>query len=191
MEPLVPLSDEDKRVLLKTARMALEVTVGLRQQNDLDALRTIDIAGGAFVTIWRSGTSSKELRGCIGRVLSDEPLSKTIVRMTAEAARKDPRFPPVGKEELPELLVEISVLSVPRRGRPEDVQPGVHGVLLRSGTRSGLLLPQVATERDWDRETFLDHCCLKAGLKTGCWKGESVELSLFTATVFDESSLRV
>ncbi len=185
------LSDADKRLLLATSRLSLEVTLGTRPPEELDTLEIVPDAGGAFVTIWRLEGSERHLRGCIGRIVSPESLSKTVVRMTAEAATKDPRFPPVTAEELSGLLLEVSVLSVPAEAKPGDVVPGEHGIILRRGPRSGLLLPQVASERGWDRETFLDHGCLKAGLKPGCWRDELVRLSVFTASVFDESSLLV
>ncbi len=183
------LSDADKRLLLATSRLSLEVTLGTRPPVELDTLRVVPEPGGAFVTIWRLEGSERHLRGCIGRIISDEALTKTVVKMTAEAATKDPRFPPVSVEELPGLLLEVSVLSVPAEAKPEDVVAGEHGIILQRGPRSGLLLPQVASERGWGRETFLDHGCLKAGLKPGCWRDELVRLSIFTATVFDESSL--
>lgn len=185
------LSDDEKRLLLATARLSLEVTLGTRPPAELDTLGIVGEPGGAFVTIWRLGEPERRLRGCIGKIVTEEPLSKTVVKMTAEAGTKDPRFPPVTADELPELLLEVSVLSVPEPATPEEVIPGEHGIILRRGPRTGLLLPQVATERGWDRETFLDHGCLKAGLKPGCWKDELVSLSIFTATVFDESSLPV
>jgi uncharacterized protein len=183
------LSDADKRLLLATARLSLEVTLGTRPPAELDTLDVVGEPGGVFVTIWRLEGAERRLRGCIGKIIAEEALSKTVVKMTAEAATKDPRFPPVTADELPELLIEVSILSIPEPAAPEDVIPGEHGIILRRGPRTGLLLPQVATERDWDRETFLDHGCLKAGLKPGCWKDELVSLSIFTATVFDESSL--
>lgn len=183
------LSDDDKRLLLATARLSLEVVLGTRPPGELDTLRAVSDSGGAFVTIWRLEGDKRNLRGCIGKIIAEEALSKTVVKMTSEAATKDPRFPPVTADELPELLLEVSVLSVPEPATPEDVVPGAHGIILRRGPRTGLLLPQVATERGWDRETFLDHGCLKAGLKPGCWNDEQVGLSIFTATVFDESSL--
>ncbi len=183
------LSDADKRLLLATARLSLEATLGTRPPAELDTLSVVREPGGAFVTIWRIEGGERHLRGCIGKIIAEEALSKTVVKMTAEAATKDPRFPPVTADELPELLLEVSVLSVPEPATPEDVVPGKHGIILRRGPRTGLLLPQVASERGWDRETFLDHGCLKAGLKPGCWKDEPAGLSIFTATVFDESSL--
>lgn len=185
------LSDIQKRLLLATARLSLETTVGHPDAVVIEALDRVPEPGGAFVTIWKTQDGERQLRGCIGRIISDAPLSETVAQMAAEAATRDPRFPPVTPAELPQLLLEVSVLSVPVEARPEDVVPGEHGIILRRGPRTGLLLPQVASERGWDRETFLDHGCMKAGLKPGCCRDELVSLSVFTATVFDEASLGV
>ena len=89
-------------------------------------------------------------------------------------------------EELPDLYVEISLLGALEPIAPEDVQLGVHGLVLRHRGRSGLLLPQVPVELDWDRQTFLDHTCVKAGLPAGSWNHPDAELLGFTATVFGE-----
>jgi AmmeMemoRadiSam system protein A len=139
---------------------------------------------GAFVSL-KTRTRGR-LRGCIGHVEGDQPLVATIRRVAVAAATEDPRFPPVTLEELDTLRLEISVLSPLEPIRPEDVEVGVHGLLLRHRGRSGLLLPQVAVAQDWDRETFLDHTCRKAGLPPGSWRDPQCELLGFTAVVFAE-----
>jgi uncharacterized protein (TIGR00296 family) len=95
------------------------------------------------------------------------------------------------REELPDIEIEISVLSPLERVRdPLLVKPGIHGVLIRQGMRTGLLLPQVATERYWDRETFLRHTCLKAGIAPDAWRDSSTEIEVFTALVFNEDQFK-
>jgi AmmeMemoRadiSam system protein A len=139
---------------------------------------------GAFVTLRTRG--SGELRGCIGHVEADQPLVSTVRRMAVAAATQDPRFPLVTREELDTLQLEISVLSSLSSIRPEEVEVGRHGLLLRFRGRSGLLLPQVPVAQRWDRETFLDHTCRKAGLPPDTWRDPACELLAFTAIVFGE-----
>ncbi len=138
--------------------------------------------GGAFVTLHKYG----ELRGCIGTFQAEKPLYLVVKEMALSAAFNDPRFPPLSTEELPEVEIEISVLSPLARGKPEEVEVGRHGIYLIKGIFRGVLLPQVAVEHGWDRETFLDHVCLKAGLPPGCWRDPETEIYLFTAEVFSE-----
>jgi hypothetical protein len=106
--------------------------------------------------------------------------------MAVAAATEDGRFEPVTAKELPELRLEISALGPMLPVRPEDVQVGRQGLLISHQGRRGVLLPQVPVEHGWNRETFLDHTCLKAGLLPGSWQEEGVELLGFTAEVFGE-----
>src|SRR5256712_14120797 len=106
--------------------------------------------------------------------------------MGVAAATQALRFPPVAVEELPGLAVEISVLTPAEPIAPEQVQPGIHGVVVRHGGRSGLLLPQVATDHGWDRQTFLEYTCLKAGLPRDAWRDPGAILLAFTAIVLRE-----
>lgn len=141
---------------------------------------------GAFVTIKSHG----RLRGCIGHVEGIKPLYETIVEMAKAAATQDPRFSPVTENELPDLQLEISVMTpLQRIDNPEDIQVGVHGILMRQGFRSGLLLPQVATEHEWDRTTFLEHTCRKAGLPRDAWNDPKTEIYVFGAQVFHETEI--
>ncbi len=117
--------------------------------------------------------------------------TRSLIETVREAARasafNDPRFPPLQASELGEIGIEISVLSPLRRvASVEEVRVGVHGVMLRNGLYSGLLLPQVATEYGWDRETFLTHTCYKAGLPADCWRSDETEIEVFSAVVFSE-----
>ncbi len=136
-------------------------------------------------------TGEHALRGCIGHVVASQPLEATVRDSAIAAAFRDPRFAPVTLSELDDITVEISVLSPLRTvSSPQEVEPGKHGVMLSGSGRSGLLLPQVATEQNWDRETFLTHCCYKAGLSGDCWQHPETEIQVFTATVCTETELK-
>ncbi|MFQ6096201.1 MAG: AmmeMemoRadiSam system protein A [Armatimonadota bacterium] len=137
---------------------------------------------GAFVTLHKRG----ELRGCIGLIEAVKPLYRSVIEMARSAALNDPRFPPVSPSEVDEIDVEISVLSPLRKiERVEEIQVGRHGLLVRKGYQSGLLLPQVATEYGWDRQTFLEHTCQKALLPRDAWK-QGADIYTFEAFVFGE-----
>ena len=115
----------------------------------------------------------------------NQPLYRTVAATASAAAFEDPRFQPVTPAEAPELKVEISILSALLAIAPEDVVPGKHGLVVTSGSRRGLLLPQVPLEWGWDRETFLTQTCLKAGLAPDAWL-RGAQLHAFTAEVFAE-----
>lgn len=138
--------------------------------------------GAVFVTLHKGGA----LRGCIGHLGWDEPFADTIPRCAIAASSDDPRFPAVTADEVPQLTIEISVLSPlePIQG-PADVEAGRHGLVVEQGWRRGLLLPQVATEWRWDAETFLTQTCHKAGLPLDAWK-RGATLFRFEAEVFSE-----
>ncbi|MFI5207145.1 MAG: AmmeMemoRadiSam system protein A [Gemmatimonadales bacterium] len=138
---------------------------------------------GAFVTLYRG----EELRGCLGRLEADQPLGQVVAEMAVAAARDDPRFPPVSADEVQDLTIEISVLTEPKPARPEGVEVGRDGVIVRKGARQGVLLPQVATEYDWDRETLLTMVCRKAGLPDHAWRDRRAELLVFQAEVITEA----
>jgi AmmeMemoRadiSam system protein A len=136
---------------------------------------------GAFVTINKRG----QLRGCIGYIEGHGPLYKTIEEMAEAAAFRDPRFNPVTEKELPDLEIEISVLTPLKRITDvNEIEVGKHGIYMKKGWYSGLLLPQVATEYGWDRQTFLEHTCQKAGLPTTAWKDKNAEIYIFSADIF-------
>ncbi|MBI4652001.1 AmmeMemoRadiSam system protein B [Candidatus Desantisbacteria bacterium] len=138
---------------------------------------------GAFVTI----TENHNLRGCIGTFVSDKPLYNTIVEMAVSSAAKDPRFPSLAKEELKDISIEISVLSELKRIKNVDeIKVGTHGIYIIRGYYRGVLLPQVATEYGWDRDTFLQQTCYKAGLPADAWRDTKTEIYIFSAQVFNE-----
>ena len=141
---------------------------------------------GAFVTINKHGT----LRGCIGFIRPIYPLYEAVKEAAIAAALHDPRFPPVTPDELKDLEVEISVLSPMVEVKDiNEIKVGRDGLYIVYGGFSGLLLPQVATEYGWDRTTFLEHTCVKAGLPRDCWKEPGVRIFRFTAEVFSEEEI--
>lgn len=136
---------------------------------------------GAFVTLKRNG----ELRGCIGYVRPYKPLVDAVWEMTESAAQRDSRFLPVEPSEVDDLEVEITVLSsLTRITDPDLVLVGRHGLLISRGYESGVLLPQVPVEHDWNRQTFLSQTCIKAGLPPDAWRDPATMIEIFTAEVF-------
>jgi len=136
---------------------------------------------GAFVTLKIDG----ELRGCIGLIRGIKPLDETVIEMAQSAAFNDPRFVPLSEDELDKIDLEISVLSpMTVIDNIEEIKVGEHGLMIRKGYQSGLLLPQVAIEYGWDRETFLSHTCNKAGLEMDAYKDPNCEIQIFSAVVF-------
>jgi AmmeMemoRadiSam system protein A len=178
-----PFSPEEQRFLLQLARRSIEGALkGERLFDPKVTEKKYLEKRGAFVSLKVEG----ELRGCIGYPLPYKPLYKTIIEMAAAAATQDFRFAPLRVEDLPRTKIEISVLTLPEAVRdPQEVEVGRHGIIISKGGCKGLLLPQVPAEYSWDRETFLCHGCLKAGLDKNEWqRGAKVEV--FEAQVFSE-----
>lgn len=176
------LSPEEKQFLRQIARSTVENATqggtGVPISSDSPKLNE---RYGAFVTLYKKGM----LRGCIGSLESDKPLYQTVSDMAKAAALRDPRFRPVTADELPYIDLEISVLTPFQEiSSPEEITVGIHGLLISKGSRSGLLLPQVASERAWDRITFLEETCRKAGLPKDAWKEEGTRIYIFSADVF-------
>jgi AmmeMemoRadiSam system protein A len=141
---------------------------------------------GAFVTLKKHG----ELRGCIGHLIGDRPLYLVVQNVAVSAAVGDPRFPPVTEEELSDLEIEISVLSPLEQVESVDqIQVGLHGVIIHRGQKQAVYLPQVAPEQGWGREEMLANLCLKAGLSKDAWRKEGTRFYVFTAEVFGEGSI--
>jgi len=152
-----------------------------------DVPEKFKVKRGAFVTLEKNG----ELRGCIGYILPILPLYQTVIEMAQSAALHDPRFSPVTPNELKNITVEISVLTVPETiTDPSVIEVGKHGIIMKRGYAQGLLLPQVATDYGWDRETFLEHTCLKAGLPRNAWQDKNTEIQIFSAQVFNRETLK-
>lgn len=179
------LSAKDKKTLMQIARTTIEHRVKGEKvpefQVDSPVLRE---NRGAFVTIKEHG----QLRGCIGYIEAIKPLYITIREMAEAAALNDPRFPPVSPKELSSLDLEISVLTPLKKIKDiSEIETGKHGILLKKGYHQGVFLPQVATEQGWDRTTFLNELCGKAGLyDPNCWKEKDAEIYIFSAEVFEE-----
>lgn len=173
----------DRDALLDLARRAVAATAWGRPLPAAPRGAWFDSPGAAFVSLHRHG----ELRGCIGCLPPHErPLADTVVRMAVAAARDDPRFPPVGPDELDEILIEISVLGPLRPvSGPDDFVIGRDGLVVERAGRRGVLLPQVASEHRWDATRFLDETCRKAHLPPGAWR-EGAVVQAFSADVFAE-----
>ena len=185
--PRSSLCEEERRTLLELARQAiLESVCKDRIPETLAAHGALAEPRGAFVSLHVSG----ELRGCIGQVSPKESLAETVVQCAILAAQKDPRFPSIRPDEVPQLDIEISLLSEPVPVNPEEIEVGRHGLLVATSGRRGLLLPQVATERSWDRWRFLEETCRKADLPLDAWKDPAVQVHAFTAEVFSDADLR-
>jgi len=180
------LGPEERAQLLAIAREAITANLEGRPPRSVPLAPSLYECGVAFVTLTQR--SDGELRGCIGYVEAVRPLAEAVAEAARLAATEDHRFEPPSRGELPRLRIEISVLTPLLPARAEDVVVGVHGLMIRQAGRSGLLLPQVPVEHGWDRETFLDHTCRKAGLPPGAWRLADAELLSFTAEVFGDSS---
>jgi len=177
------LNSSDKKLLLQLAREAVTAAVqtGKVRAHEVTEAHLVG-PQGCFVTIKRQGA----LRGCIGNFNSEKPLYLLVQEMAASAATRDPRFYPMKEGDLTDFELEISVLSpLNKISSLEEVVVGKHGLYLEKNFSRGVLLPQVAVEHGWDRETFLNQTALKAGLKKDDWK-EGAEIYLFTAEVFGE-----
>jgi AmmeMemoRadiSam system protein A len=179
------LTENEKNVLLAVARNSIEAQLHGTAPAHPEPTDSLKQQCGAFVTLHRR----EALRGCIGHIMGVKPLWETVQEMARAAAFQDPRFPPLSRAEWPDIHIEISVLTpLERAERPSDIRPGTDGTFIRRGPASGVLLPQVATEQGWDRETFLRHTCRKAGLPGDCWQEPDTELYRFQAIVFGEYS---
>jgi AmmeMemoRadiSam system protein A len=140
---------------------------------------------GAFVTLHIKGS----LRGCIGYIQGVRPIPDTIIDMAKSSAFHDPRFSPLTLKEYEKIDIEISVLTPIVETKAADIVVGRDGLIISRGGRTGLLLPQVATEHNWDIFTFLENTCYKAGLSGDAWKQEGTKIEKFSAQVFGEKEL--
>jgi AmmeMemoRadiSam system protein A len=177
------LTKKEQRELLKIAR---DTVVGFVTSGKIPAVNTASAGlqgrNGCFVTIKQQG----QLRGCIGNFESDNQLYRLVQEMAVAAATQDPRFYPMKPQDLDSFDLEISVLSPLKLiSSVDDIKVGTHGIYLIHKSYRGVLLPQVATEYGWDRDTFLKHTCLKAGLPENAWE-KGCEIYIFSALVFGE-----
>lgn len=178
------LNKEEKKKLMEIAKLSVtEAVTGERQFLPNVTEERLKENCGAFVTLKENG----QLRGCIGYIQAVKPLFETVKDVAKSAAVNDYRFNPVTQEELGKLEYEISVLTPLKRIKDiNEIEVGKHGLVMKRGFDSGLLLPQVATEYNWDRETFLKETCRKAGLAQDAWKDKATEIYTFSAEVFGE-----
>jgi len=176
------LNAEQQRRLLSIAREAIEQYVKTGRTLEVDETDPVLVRpGAAFVTLTKGGA----LRGCIGSLKAEAPLAETVRTRAIDAAAHDPRFRRVEAREIPELEIEVSVLSPVRRvNSAEEIDISRHGVIVTSGSRQGVFLPQVAAETGWSRDVLLSHLCQdKAGLAADAWK-KGAALHVFTVQAF-------
>ena len=188
------LAEEEGKKGLQLAREAIEQylsdSMKMKQKNGLPV--SFEEERGVFVTLNKYGT----LRGCIGYPYPVFKLKEAIIDAAISAAVNDPRFPAVTEEELTDITIELTVLTVPQvlkeqpKELPKHIEIGKHGLIVKKGLYQGLLLPQVATEHNWSSEEFLCESCWKAGLPQDAWLDEDTEVSIFEGQIFKEEEKR-
>jgi AmmeMemoRadiSam system protein A len=178
------LTAADKQLLLQVARDSIACQLTGRAPEPVQTSSPVfQEPRGAFVSLHRRG----QLRGCIGYIEALKPLLQTIREMAPAAAFQDPRFRPLQADELADLEIEISVLTPLKLIKSTDeIEVGQHGLYIVRGLNRGLLLPQVATQYHWDRRTFLEQTCGKAGLPPDAWRDPHTQIYTFTAEIFAE-----
>lgn len=182
MEDLLNAAEEE--ILLDIARTSIEshvcntkVCVVPREE------RRLNFKHGCFVTIKQKG----KLRGCIGNFQSELPLFKEVSEIAIASASNDPRFYPLKIHDLDSISLQISVLSpLIKINNIDEIIIGKHGIYLECGHYRGVLLPQVAVENNWDRTTFLNQTCIKAGLLATAWQESNADIYIFSAQVFGD-----
>jgi uncharacterized protein len=178
------LTTTQRRRLLQIARESIRAVLESRSPEIDVTDEELKRPAGVFVTL---NDREGDLRGCIGSIQPVAPLHRAVSGSAISAAFRDPRFHPVGADELDSLSIEISVLGpiVPVHSI-EEIEVGRDGLIISRGHSAGLLLPQVATEYGWDRDTFLDQTCVKAGLPRGAWRSPGCTIQRFSAEIFNE-----
>lgn len=186
------LSEKDGTTLVKAARSAVTEYLKTNSKPKLEKRFQEDFSfnSGVFVTL----NNTLGLRGCIGYPLPDKKLFNALEDAAIAAATEDPRFPPVEYEELESIIFEVTVLTPPKRitvNEPKEylsqIKIGRDGLVVRNGFNSGLLLPQVPVEYNWNIEEFLEYTCEKAGLPNNCWKDDKTEIQKFQGVIFKET----
>jgi AmmeMemoRadiSam system protein A len=180
------LTSKEKATLLDIVKKTVAAKVSDKDTPKFTVdSETLKEKRGAFVTLKKRG----HLRGCIGYIKAVKPLWETVQEMAVAAAFHDPRFPLLKSDELIDLTFEISVLSPLRRIKDiNEIEVGNHGLYIVRGFNSGLLLPQVAVEYKWDRESFLKEACYKAGLPSHAWKDNETQIFIFSADYFSDTN---
>jgi uncharacterized protein len=187
------MKESDQKLLLKLARESIR-TYFKGKKPDMKAVSHLSQKQGVFVTLH---DKNGELRGCIGFPMPVYPLNMAIVEGARSAAFRDPRFPPLDEDELKDTMIEISVLTLPEPVKVkhpndymEEINIGEDGLIIEGPYGSGLLLPQVATENNFNVQTFLNCLCQKAGMGFSCWKDLGNKISKFQAIVFNEKEMK-
>ena len=174
-------SAEERRFLLQTAHQAILAAFHRSEEPPSPSSRHLQEYRGVFTTLYLDGS----LRGCVGYAAPVAPLHQAVVESARAAAFEDGRFRPVAEPEAPRLLISLSVLSRLFPIQPDQIEVGRHGLVVSNGHQRGLLLPQVPLEHNWDRQTFLEQTCRKAGLVLDAWR-QGASLEAFTAEVFGD-----
>lgn len=178
-------SAQERTLLLQLAHQAIAATLDGREISVTPPSSHLAEPRGVFATLYYHG----ELRGCVGYVFPLTSLYRTVAESARGAAFDDSRFPPVTRDQAAELKVSLSILSPLEPIQPDAVEVGRHGLLVSLGEQRGLLLPQVPVERGWDRITFLEQTCRKAGLPSNAWQ-TGARFEAFTAEVFGDQDAR-
>src|SRR5271156_5604144 len=180
------LAEREKQLLLQIARSALTLGVANKPPlRDFPSEEFLQQPAGAFVTLHRRN----RLRGCVGHLPRRDSLATVVAHCARAAALDDSRFDPVTGAELSEIEIEVSVLSTLQDVTLEAIQAGKHGLVVSQGRQRGVLLPQVASQFNWQAQRFLEETCVKAGLERDAWKDPATRVQAFTAEVFSEPAI--
>jgi uncharacterized protein (TIGR00296 family) len=188
-------TDEEGEIAVRAARAVVEAVVRREPIPSINFPSSFDKPAGAFTTI--NTYPERMLRGCIGFPGPYYPLKDSIVKSARDAASSDPRFYPVGEDELDRIVVEVSILTPPRlievknsKEYLKSIKIGRDGLIVQKGMDRGLLLPQVPVEERWNVREFLAYTCRKAGLSEDCWKDKKTKIFSFAGEVFEEEKPR-
>ena len=182
------LTDEEGRLAVERARELVESVVQRKPVADISYPPVFETPRGVFVTLTEFG----DLRGCIGIPYPVMPLAESLEDAAVSAAVRDPRFRPVGPDELADIAVEVTILTPPEEltcpppERWQHIEVGRHGLIVKAGSRSGLLLPQVGSEYGWTPSEFLSQTCIKAGLPPSVWREKTCTVLTFEGQIFSE-----
>jgi len=186
------LSIAEGKTAVNYARQIITSTVRHQSQTTVTLGKPFEEKHGVFVTLHTH--PEHELRGCIG-IPYPELRLKNALEEAARSATHDPRFPPLGADELKHVIIEVTILSNPRplqASSPEEtaskIRIGRDGLIIEQGFNKGLLLPQVPVEEDWDVETYLGYACMKAGLPADAWVMPQTKIFTFTGQIFSEQN---
>ena len=192
-------SDDDGNFLVRLARKTVDEYVTRKRKVELptDTPEHLKEKSGVFVTLNTISGNGVALRGCIGRPYPSQPLVEATIDSSVDSAVNDPRFPPVTPKELDNIIVDLSVLTPPKKieySSPDElpnlVKVGRDGLIASRGMWRGLLLPQVPVDWKWNSLEFLEHTCNKAGLPENAWKDPKTEFMSFQAAIFGEEKPR-